>query len=73
MDLDQPRQERSSALEKITSGLTGWTVLADSLTAPTLSFAKWKVQSGEVMIEVEMLMSPEKSPRIQKLTFKTST
>jgi len=73
MDLDQPRQERSSALEKITTGLTGWTVLADSLTAPTLSFAKWKVQSGEVMIEVEMLMSPEKSPRIQKLTFKTST
>ena len=71
MDLDQPRSERQLALAKLTQGHTDWCVVEDSLTAPTLSFAKWKMQSAESVIEVEMLMSPEKQPRIQKLTFKS--
>ena len=70
MHMDQPREDRISALAKLTQGLSRWVVVDDSMTAPTASFAKWKVQSGEVTIEVELLMSPEKSPRIQKLTFK---
>ena len=70
MDLDQPRAERIAELEKLTSGKTIWKTIADSITAPTKSFAKWKVESEASAIEVEMLMSPEKSPKIQKLTFK---
>lgn len=70
MDLDQPRAERIAELRKLTSGKTIWEPIVDSITAPTKSFAKWKVESEASAIEVELLMSPQRSPKIQKLTFK---
>lgn len=73
MDLDQPRAERIAELGKLTLGKAHWKPVTDSITAPTKSFAKWKVESEASAIEVEMLMSPEKSPKIQKLTFKKAS
>lgn len=72
MDLDQPRAERIVELRKLTAGKANWNPVADSITAPTKSFAKWKVQSEASAIEVELLMSPQKSPKIQKLTLKST-
>lgn len=70
MDLDQPRAERIAELRKLTSGKDNSKPLEDSITAPTKSFVKWKVESEASAIEVELLMSPQKSPKIQKLTLK---
>jgi CubicO group peptidase (beta-lactamase class C family) len=73
MDLDRPRAERIADLQKLTSGKGAWKVVDGSLTGPTRSFAKWTVESDGSTVEVEMLMSPEKSPKIQKLTFKSAS
>lgn len=70
MDLDQPRNERRAALEKILEGNLNIERVESSVTSSTLSHAKWSVQSGSKSIEIEMLMSPEKNPRIQKLVIK---
>jgi hypothetical protein len=70
MDMDQPRLERNASVEKLTSGRSNWKVVVGSLTAPTKSHAKWRVESEGSTLEVELLMSPEKSPKIQKLVVK---
>jgi hypothetical protein len=72
MDMDQPRLERNASVEKLTSGRSNWKVVAGSLAAPTKSHAKWRVESEGSTLEVELLMSPEKSPKIQKLVVKAS-
>lgn len=72
MDMDQPRLERVAEVEKLTSGRSNWKVVVGSLTAPTKSHAKWRVESEGSALEVELLMSPEKSPKIQKLVVKAS-
>lgn len=68
MDLDQPRKERKAEIEKLTSGKTTWATHNGSITAPTKSFALWKVTSGVEVLEIKLLMSPEKEQRIQKLS-----
>jgi hypothetical protein len=73
MDLDRPRAERIADLQKLTSGKGAWKVVEGSITSPTKSFAKWNVESDGSALEIEMLMSPEKSPKIQKLTFKSAS
>jgi CubicO group peptidase (beta-lactamase class C family) len=72
MDLDQPRAERIAELLKLTSGKTNWKPSEGSITAPTKSTVTWKVQTGASSIEVELLMSPQKSPKIQKLIFRSA-
>ena len=72
MDLDQPRAERIAELLKLTSGKSNWKPSEGSITAPTKSNVTWKVQTGASLIEVELLMSPQKSPKIQKLIFRST-
>jgi CubicO group peptidase (beta-lactamase class C family) len=67
MDLDQPREERKAEILKLASGTNTWAFVEGSIKAPTKSYAIWKVSSGSKLIEIKILMSPEKSPRIQKL------
>jgi CubicO group peptidase (beta-lactamase class C family) len=71
MDLDQPREERVAQLLKLTSGKSQWSAVDNSISAPTKSYVKWRVACEGNLLEVELLMSPEKSQRIQKLTLKT--
>jgi CubicO group peptidase (beta-lactamase class C family) len=71
MDLDQPREERVAQLLKLTSGKRQWSAVDNSISAPTKSYVKWRVACEGNLLEVELLMSPEKSQRIQKLTLKT--
>lgn len=67
MDLDQPRNERMSAI--LALGTSGTKVSRDtgSLTTTTPAHAKWQVISDSVRIEVELLMSPTTPPKIQTL------
>jgi len=72
MDLDQPRAERIADFAKLTAGLSRWDLVEGSISAPTPSYVKWSVACQDTILEVELLMSPEKSQRIQKLTLKDS-
>jgi len=72
MDLDQPRAERIADFAKLTAGLSIWDLVEGSISAPTPSYVKWSVACQDTILEVELLMSPEKSQRIQKLTLKDS-
>ena len=71
--LDRPIHERVTELEALTSGRSDWKVVPDSIKAPTKSHAKWEVESAGSILKVEILMSPEKSPKIQKLTVTASS
>jgi CubicO group peptidase (beta-lactamase class C family) len=70
MDLDQPRAERIADFAKLTAGLSIWDLVKGSISAPTPSYVKWSVACQDTILEVELLMSPEKSQRIQKLTLR---
>jgi CubicO group peptidase (beta-lactamase class C family) len=70
MDLDQPRAERIADFAKLTAGLSKWNLVEGSISAPTPSYVKWSVACQDKILEVELLMSPEKSQRIQKLTLR---
>lgn len=72
MDLDQPREERKAEILKLASGKNTWATVEGSIKAPTKSYAIWNVSSGSELIEIKILMSPEKSPRIQKLGLEQS-
>jgi CubicO group peptidase (beta-lactamase class C family) len=67
MDLDQPRAERLTEIQRATNG-KAWADVEGSLTAPTKSFAIWRVKSVNEVLEIKLLMSPEKNQRIQKLS-----
>lgn len=73
MDLDQPREERIADLLHLASGKSHWQPVEGSIAAPTRSFIKWRVSSDESLLEIEMLMSPEKSQRIQKLVLRAAS
>ena len=66
MDLDQPRVERKAEFQRLTSS-KAWTTLEESISAPTKSFAIWKIACDGEVLEIKLLMSPEKNQRIQKL------
>jgi CubicO group peptidase (beta-lactamase class C family) len=70
MDLDQPRTERIADFSKLTAGESNWKPVEGTLSAPTPSYVKWSVACQDEILEIELLMSPEKSQRIQKLTLK---
>jgi CubicO group peptidase (beta-lactamase class C family) len=72
MDLDQPREERKAEIQKIAGMKNDWAIVEGSIKAPTKSYAIWKVSSGGELIEIKLLMSPEKNPRIQKLALDQS-
>jgi hypothetical protein len=67
MDLDQPRDERMTAiLAQVETGAKASRV-PGSLTTTTPAHAKWQVASDSGLIEVELLMSPTTPSKIQTL------
>jgi CubicO group peptidase (beta-lactamase class C family) len=67
MDLDQPRSERAAALAAISSGSAMISRVPGSLSTTTPAHAKWQVLSDSGLIDIEILMSPTKQPKIQTL------
>ena len=55
-------------IEKLTAGKAAWATVEGSITAPAKSFAIWKVTCGDEVLEIKLLMSPERKQRIQKLS-----
>ncbi len=73
MDLDQPRAERKADFSKLAAGESSWKPVEGTLSAPTPSYVKWSVACQDKILEIELLMSPEKSQRIQKLALRMTT
>jgi CubicO group peptidase (beta-lactamase class C family) len=67
MDLDQPRNERISAILALTVAGASLSRVPGSLTTTTPAHAKWQVAHNSRAIEIELLMSPTKPPKIQTL------
>jgi hypothetical protein len=67
MDLDVPRAERLAALEGVRSVVGAFTRDADSVTHPTAARAAWTVTGPGGSARLEVWMTPERTPRIQKL------
>lgn len=67
MDLDVPRAERLAQLSGIRESLGGWTRDDMSVKHPTPARATWTVTGETGSARLEVWMTPERHPRIQKL------
>ncbi|MFM7599420.1 MAG: serine hydrolase domain-containing protein [Actinomycetota bacterium] len=67
LDLDQPRDERRRAWQRLTTERGPFEPVSDTLTSRSPAHARWRMrgESGDVWLEV--LMTPEREPRIQTL------
>jgi CubicO group peptidase (beta-lactamase class C family) len=67
MDLDQPRSERMAALAGVTGTGAKLSRVSASLKSSTPAHAKWQVASNAGLIEIEILLTPTKPPKVQTL------
>jgi CubicO group peptidase (beta-lactamase class C family) len=67
MDLDQPRSERMAALAGVTGAGSKLSRVSESLKSTTPAHAKWQVASDAGLIEIEILLTPTKPPKVQTL------
>ena len=67
MDLDQPRSERMAALAGVTGTGSKLSRVSESLKSTTPAHAKWQVASNAGLIEIEILLTPTRPPKVQTL------
>lgn len=67
MDLDIPRSERMAALATLRATVGTVTRIASSVEHPSPARATWTVQGESGSVRLELWMTPEGAPRIQKL------
>jgi hypothetical protein len=67
MDLDQPRSERMAALSGVVGNGSKISRAPESLKGTTPAHAKWQVTSDSGLIEIEILLTPTKPPKVQTL------
>ena len=67
MDLDQPRSERMAALSGIVANGSKISRIPESLKGTTPAHAKWQVSCDAEVVEIEILLSPTRPPKIQTL------
>jgi CubicO group peptidase (beta-lactamase class C family) len=67
MDLDQPRSERMAALSGVVGNGSKISRAPESLKSTTPAHAKWQVTSDSGLIEIEILLTPTKPPKVQTL------
>lgn len=67
LDLDQPREERRRHWERLSRERGPFSEQSDTLTSRSPAHARWRMlgEHGDVWLEV--LMTPEREPRIQTL------
>ena len=70
MDLDCPRSDRREEFAKVGEKFAGFGRVENSLTSSAKSHAKWKVAIDSKELEVEVLISPENPPKVQKIVLK---
>jgi CubicO group peptidase (beta-lactamase class C family) len=68
VDLDRPRAERRAAFEQARASLGGVTRDHASVVSSSPSRARWRVAGPGGAAHLEVLLTPEPTPRIQTLT-----
>ena len=68
MDIDVPRDERRAALAVVRAAIGESERVAGSLAHPTPARATWLVRGPGGSAKLDVLLTPERTPRIQKLT-----
>ncbi|TEX52245.1 MAG: hypothetical protein B7C55_01400 [Actinomycetales bacterium mxb001] len=67
LDLDQPRAERRRHWERLTQERGSFTTQPDTLTSRSPAHARWRMRGERGDVWLEVLMTPEREPRIQTL------
>ena len=67
MDLDQPRSERMAAMAGLIGKASKISRISHSLKSTTPAHAKWQVASDSGLIEIEILLTPTRPPKVQTL------
>jgi CubicO group peptidase (beta-lactamase class C family) len=67
MDLDQPRPERMAAILSTVGKNSKISRVSESLKCTTPAHVNWQVTSEAGLVEIEILLSPTKPPKIQTL------
>jgi CubicO group peptidase (beta-lactamase class C family) len=67
MDLDQPRSERMASIIELIGTRSKLSRVSESLKSTTPAHAKWQVASDAGLIEIEILLTPTKPPKVQSL------
>ena len=67
MDLDQPRSERMAAISALLGNGSNISRVSESLKSTTPAHAKWQVTSDAGLLEIEILLTPTKPPKVQTL------
>jgi hypothetical protein len=67
MDLDQPRSERMAALSGVVGTGSKISRVSKSLASNTPAHAKWQVSGSSGLVEIEILLTPTKPPKVQTL------
>lgn len=66
VDLDQAREERRDVWRRAGEGMTSLT--RESVTSQSPAYASWTVSDGATKVRLELLLSPEATPRLQALS-----
>lgn len=67
MDLDQPRSERMFEINSLVGTGSKVSKVAETLESTTPAHAKWQVSGNSGLLEIEILLTPTKPPKIQTL------
>lgn len=67
MDLDQPRSQRMAALAGVVGNESKNSRVSESLTSNTPAHVKWQMTGSSGLIDIEILLTPTKPPKIQTL------
>ena len=73
LDLDQPRDERRAEWAERRDALGAATRVVDSVESRSPAHARWQVAGTGGTAWLEVLLSPERSPRIQSLSLSVVT
>jgi CubicO group peptidase (beta-lactamase class C family) len=68
VDLDTPRAERRDACERIAAAIGPFRRRDDGWTSTSPAHVKWSVRGAQGDAEIEILLTPERSPKLQTLT-----
>jgi CubicO group peptidase (beta-lactamase class C family) len=67
MDLDQPRSQRMAALAGVVGNGSKNSRVSKSLTSNTPAHAKWQISCSVGLVDIEILLTPTKPPKIQTI------
>ncbi len=73
VDLDLPRARRRAAFERAAAALGTFERIADNWISHSPAHVRWPLRGAQINATLEVLLTPERPPRIQLLTIELAT